>query len=320
MLPETGRRLKEVALQSIERLGGESPCPLIGLREAEMYWTYTRSVVTLLLGLSGLMLVGKVQALTFAAEMDQVSWQVDSSPFACRLRQSIPGFGEAVFERAAGDNQSFYLKSTAAPLKPGSARLVSRAPQWAGNRQEVNLGYVPVSASPQPVQLDGRLAERLLMELYMGMAPTFSRTSAAGDDVVVDVVVSGINFRKVYAQYQGCFAQLLPYSYRQLAASEFRFEPAEVALSAEAQKRLDQIVQYLQLSPDPISVQIDGYADVRGRIADNMQLAQERAAVIAEYLLDKGIAGDRITINHHGERQKPGKRSMASKATLKLQK
>ena len=286
-----------------------------------MAWTITSRVVssvTLLIGIASLILVSRAQALTFAAPMDDVTWKVDSSPFACRLKHTIPGFGEAVFERESGEAQGFYLQSPAALFKSGNASLISRAPQWGVNRQEVNLGYVPVAASNQPVTLNGRLADRLLMELYMGMAPTFSRASAAGDDVVIDVVVSSINFRKVYDQYQACFAQLLPYSFRQLAASELRFAPAEVALSLDAKKRLDQIVEYLQASPDQITLQIDGYADQRGRIADNMQLAQERAAVIAEYFLDKGIEGQRISINHHGERQKPGKRSMASKATIKL--
>jgi hypothetical protein len=285
-----------------------------------MAWTITRSFLALLFGLMSLLLVSRAQALTFSAEMDAVTWKVDSSPFACRLRHEIPGFGEAVFEREGGEGQSFYLKTPVVPFKSGNASLISRAPQWGVNRQEVNLGYVPVAASDQPIILKGRLVDRLLMELYMGMAPTFSRTSAAGEDLAIDVVVSSINFRKVYNQYQACFAQLFPYSYRQLSTSVVRFGAADVELSAEAKKRLDHIVEYVQASPDEISLQIDGYADSRGRVADNMQLAQERAAVIAEYLLDKGIEGDRISINHHGERQKPGKRSMASRAVIKLQK
>jgi len=283
-----------------------------------MAWIITRSILALFFGILSLMLVSKAQALTFMAPMDDVTWKVESSPFACHLKHTIPGFGEAVFERESGESQSFYLQSRTVPFKSGSASLISRAPQWGGNRQEVNLGYVPVSASTQPVKLNGRLADRLLTELYMGMAPTFSRKSAVGDDVVIDVVVSSINFRRVYDQYQSCFAGLLPYSFRQLAASELRFEPAAVDLSDNAKKRLDTIVEYLKASPDEIALVIDGYADQRGRIADNMLLAQERAAVIAEYFLDKGIAGDRITIKHHGQRQKPGKGSMASRATIKL--
>jgi outer membrane protein OmpA-like peptidoglycan-associated protein len=278
------------------------------------------SILALLAGVISLALVSQAQAITFAADMDEVTWKVDGSPFACRLEQTIPGFGQAVFERESGDSQSFYLRKPAAAFKSGNASLISRAPVWGVNRQEVNLGYVPVSASTKPVTLNGRLADRLLVELYMGMAPTFSRASAVGDDVSIDVVMSSINFRKAYSQYQSCFGKLLPYSFKQLAASEIRFESAEVDLNSAAKKRLDQVVQYLQASSEPIALQIDGYADARGRIADNMQLAQERAAVIAEYLLDKGIAGDKISIKNHGERQKPGKRSMASKATLTLQK
>lgn len=282
-----------------------------------MVWTVTRSLFILLCGLMSLLFVHRVQALTYVAEMELDTWKVVSSPFVCRLKQEIPGFGEAAFEREGGGNQMFYLKSPSSPFRPGRANLVIRKPHWGANRPEVDLGFVNVVASDKLVSLNGRLVDRLLMELYMGMSPTFTRTSTAGEDVVVDVALTGINFRKVMPEYQRCFSQLFPYNFNQLSLSEVRFENADVTLNDLAKKRLNRIVQYIKTSPESISLQIDGYADKAGRYPDKIQLAQQRAAVVAEYLLDQGVKGEVISINHHAEPKAAGK---VSKALIKLHK
>ena len=52
------------------------------------------------------------QAVTFRNSIDESQWQLEASKFSCRLSQTIPAFGDAVFEHEAGESVRFVLKPT----------------------------------------------------------------------------------------------------------------------------------------------------------------------------------------------------------------
>lgn len=63
---------------------------------------------------------------------------------------------------------------------------------------------------------------------------------------------------------------------------------------------LNTVAQVLQDYPD-IHVEIQGHTDSRGRDEYNMRLSQERAEAVRTYLIERGIAANRLTARGYGE-------------------
>lgn len=78
------------------------------------------------------------------------------------------------------------------------------------------------------------------------------------------------------------------------------FEYNESVLSEEAKALLDNDVQGLKENPQ-IHVRMAGYTSAEGTEQDNQQLSERRANSVRDYLIQKGIAEDRITIIGYGK-------------------
>ena len=46
----------------------------------------------------------------YEAKIESVKWNVTTSPVQCKLKQGIPGFGEAIFQHSAGGELSFVIR------------------------------------------------------------------------------------------------------------------------------------------------------------------------------------------------------------------
>jgi outer membrane protein OmpA-like peptidoglycan-associated protein len=63
---------------------------------------------------------------------------------------------------------------------------------------------------------------------------------------------------------------------------------------------LDTVAQVMRDFPD-ITIEIQGHTDSRGNDAYNMRLSGERAASVLQYLLQQGVAAQRMTSAGFGE-------------------
>ncbi|WP_353253212.1 OmpA family protein [Salinisphaera sp. PC39] len=79
-----------------------------------------------------------------------------------------------------------------------------------------------------------------------------------------------------------------------------RFEFNSAKLTADAERRLDNVVNALQAS-ESIEVRIEGHTDSVGNAAYNLKLSQERADSVKAYLVDHGIAASRLNTKGYGE-------------------
>lgn len=79
-----------------------------------------------------------------------------------------------------------------------------------------------------------------------------------------------------------------------------QFEYNSAKLTADAQDRLDNVVNALKGSSD-IDVRIEGHTDSLGNAAYNLKLSQERADSVKRYLVDHGISSSRLTTKGYGE-------------------
>jgi outer membrane protein OmpA-like peptidoglycan-associated protein len=81
-------------------------------------------------------------------------------------------------------------------------------------------------------------------------------------------------------------------------AGDVLFDPGLADLRPVADGQLDQVLQLVNQSNGRVVV--DGYTDVGGDEAGNVDLSQRRSATIKAWLVPRGVSPTRITVNGHG--------------------
>ncbi|MFM2483655.1 OmpA family protein [Celerinatantimonas yamalensis] len=81
----------------------------------------------------------------------------------------------------------------------------------------------------------------------------------------------------------------------------FSFDQA--TLNSEQKQHIQQLVKQLQLTQEPVQLEIVGYTDSRGSIAYNQRLGKARASAVRHYLEHLGVVGSRVMIHSEGELQ-----------------
>jgi outer membrane protein OmpA-like peptidoglycan-associated protein len=71
-------------------------------------------------------------------------------------------------------------------------------------------------------------------------------------------------------------------------------------IRADAAQSLDTLIDILVKNPT-IKIQLSSHTDCRGKDAYNETLSQKRAESVVQYLIQKGIAADRLTAKGYGE-------------------
>lgn len=79
------------------------------------------------------------------------------------------------------------------------------------------------------------------------------------------------------------------------------FELDSAALREEGRASLAGDAQQIRSNPDWGVVTIEGHCDERGNEEYNLALGEQRAAAVQEYLLDLGVARDRVKTRTYGE-------------------
>lgn len=77
------------------------------------------------------------------------------------------------------------------------------------------------------------------------------------------------------------------------------FDTGKATLRAESNKELDELFDFLSHQKN-IVIEVGGYTDNVGTDADNLKLSQARAESVRNYLVKKGIGGDRIQAKGYG--------------------
>lgn len=241
-------------------------------------------------------------AVTFRASIEQSQWDLESSPFFCRLRQVVPSFGLASFVHEAGERAYFELSPTHKGAYKGRVKLVAEASPWQPGTAPAVIGQVDVDAQSGKILAKPDYASQMLASLYKGMSPTFTMLNWLGTGQDVRVALSSANFQRTYKDYITCVDNLLPVNYRQVARTAVLFPPAQWRLSDATKERLDTIAQYVKTDKQVTSIYVDGHSDNAGRRLLNRDLSKQRAEEVTRYLVTQGIDEDMLTTRYHGER------------------
>ena len=85
-----------------------------------------------------------------------------------------------------------------------------------------------------------------------------------------------------------------------------RFARNVTSLDAEYRVLLNEVFEQLARSPQE-KVLITGYTDRSGDPAVNMRLSEQRAKAVRNYLLQRGIAPERLLVNYYGDSRSLGR-------------
>ena len=116
------------------------------------------------------------------------------------------------------------------------------------------------------------------------------------ENTVLPIPALGPN--EVYPEY----SLTLKYKMSSTFTLDITFETAKANLTEGSYEALDEVVEMLKLK-DHIKVEIAGHTDNVGDENANQKLSQVRANVVRDYLIKKGITGERIVAKGYGENQ-----------------
>jgi outer membrane protein OmpA-like peptidoglycan-associated protein len=79
------------------------------------------------------------------------------------------------------------------------------------------------------------------------------------------------------------------------------FETDSAKLLPSSKPLLDEVVTVMKEHPDIEHVRVGGHTDSTGDKAHNLKLSDDRAASVKQYLVEHGIAADRLASKGYGE-------------------
>jgi outer membrane protein OmpA-like peptidoglycan-associated protein len=241
----------------------------------------------------------------YKAQIENSDWQLkDKSRLQCTLSHRLPGYGKAMFSSVASKqlNMEFELDMLLLPKSYGVAAVYSIPPKWMPGQIQRTIADMPIRK-----QFNGDLPEQvawiMLTELEKGFWPTIYYQDWYNPYDRVAVGLNASNFATPYKQFVQCVANLLPYSFKDIAYTVLTYDFNNTNLTKYSQKRLAMIGEYLKEDTDLELVLLDGYTDSFGGRALNKELSIRRAVEIKDFLSSTGVLPERIEITGHGERR-----------------
>jgi len=241
----------------------------------------------------------------YAAPVESSEWMLqESSRLTCSLTHDLPGYGSAVFTSMASKqlNMEFELDMKLLPKRFDTAAVYSVPPRWMPGKAQRKLADMTIRT-----QYNGDLPEdvawSMLSELEKGHWPTIYYQDWYNKTDKVAVSLNASNFYHSYQEFVNCVANLLPYSFEDIAYTVLSYEKNSTDLTRYSQRQLNMIGEYLKEDTSLELVLIDGYTDSWGGRWNNEQLSIRRANVIKAYFTEMGVEASRINITGHGERR-----------------
>jgi len=255
----------------------------------------------------GLSLFAKMAcAQMYTADLTNSEWKVSAGPFACSLSHNIPIFGKAVFARKAGGAETFYLESQGNIVFPvGFAGAETLPPQWRNDLVPIPLGAFSVVAGNHPITLNAKQIASLVTQLTAGTNVMYSSQPLAktsSSPSVMRVVLNAKNFNAGYKSYQQCVDNIIPYGFAQVERTSIYYAEKAEGLTAGNKADLNKVARYTKADAKVVGVLVDGHSDNAGAPAENEATSKQLAELVAAYLVEKGVAADKITTRWHGDK------------------
>ncbi|WP_428982772.1 flagellar protein MotY [Paraglaciecola aquimarina] len=241
----------------------------------------------------------------YVAKVEDSNWQLqDENRLQCTLSHSLPSYGTAMFTSFASKqlNMEFELDMLRLPKTYGMAAVYSVPPKWMPGQVQRAIADMTIRK-----QYNGDLPEQaawtMLSELEKGFWPTIYYQDWYNRYDRISVGLNASNFAQPYAQFAECVANLLPFSFEDIAYTVLTYQFNSTVLTKYSQKRLTMIGEYLKEDTDLELILLDGYTDSYGSRSVNKQISIRRATEIKDFFSSMGVSPERIDVTGHGERR-----------------
>ncbi|WP_394127693.1 flagellar protein MotY [Vibrio hepatarius] len=241
----------------------------------------------------------------YVATPQQSTWQmVANTPLECRLVHPIPNYGEAVFSSYASKkiNLDLELKMKRPMGQTRDVSLISMPPAWRPGDSADRITNIRFFQQFDGY-VGGQTAWNVLGELEKGRYPTFSYQEWRSRDQRVEVALSSVLFQRSYNVFSDCIANLLPYSFEDIAFTILHYDRTSVELNKQSQKRLAQIAEYIKHNQYIDLVLVSTYTDAEDSKSASQNLSERRAEVLQNYFKSLGLPEDRIRVQGYGKRR-----------------
>ena len=242
----------------------------------------------------------------YEAPLDSATWTLNGSPLECSLTQDIPLYGVAIFKSGASrkSNLNFDLSLRRYnPTKVTEAILTSEPPLWKHDQARKVIGPITMFPGAIPVTIKNQNAWGLLTQLEQGMFPTFVYDSLLENNEQVSVALSAVNFQHIYDQFLDCVANLLPYSFDDIAETFVYFEFDRSDFTRTTRESLTRIGNWLEVDKTLELVLLAGHTDSKGKFNYNQKLGKRRAEAVKKFFIDAGIAANKIKTQSFADNQ-----------------
>ncbi|HFD4266327.1 TPA: OmpA family protein [Vibrio parahaemolyticus] len=264
-------------------------------------WLITSGVMLSLLSANSYAVMGK----RYVATPQQSQWEmVVNTPLECQLVHPIPSFGDAVFSSRASKkiNLDFELKMRRPMGETRNVSLISMPPPWRPGEHAdriTNLKFFKQFDG----YVGGQTAWGILSELEKGRYPTFSYQDWQSRDQRIEVALSSVLFQSKYNAFSDCIANLLKYSFEDIAFTILHYERHGDQLTKASKKRLAQIADYVRHNQDIDLVLVATYTDSTDGKSESQSLSERRAESLRNYFESLGLPEDRIQVQGYGKRR-----------------
>lgn len=265
----------------------------------------------------------ELMAVTYSSGLAESRWQLSSSIFECQLSHDIQAFGSASFVKRAGDKEVFRLRQELPLMAPGKILLQTAPPAWRPDAPPRTLRQLEVQEGPEILRLDDGLV-RQLQEGLAGRLRLVVSQLQKDSSSALRVLLEPQGFVEPYEGYKKCVQQLLPVNFQQVERTSIYF-PADGEMPKQGElRKLDNLIRYVKADKRVKQIFIDGHTDSEGLRPDNLEVSKQRAELIANYLIERGIAESQLVTRWHGERypvatnQTAAGRAQNRRVTLRL--
>lgn len=217
----------------------------------------------------------------------------------CGLALPISDYGVAYFEQAATRPAHFVIRQWQQDSRARPVFVRAIPPAWKPCGKAFPITVSAINPGKYGLYLNEKSALKLLAFLYQGYGVSMRYRSEENLDV--NLLLSPIKFRKMYARYMRCVGQLLNFNYHDVAETVFYFPIDSASLDNTMKAQLRRIAQYVRADYQIERVQIIGYTDNTGRNGYNNAISEERAAAVSRYLLRHSLGKERLSVTWFGE-------------------
>jgi len=250
-----------------------------------------------------------------AAVVSPYTWSATREAGGVRLRGHAPSRAAraALYEKAKAAFTEVADETAVAPGAPGGEIWGAVAADALAQLAKMSTGAVRLSDRKLTIVGEAEPAAAAMVRVFYGKGapggfiPLVDLT-APGEAVEVPGVAGvKLTANAPAAACQSAFAGLL-------SRNVINFDTGSAMVSATSRQILDDLARVARRC-DQYSVEIAGHTDDRGDRAANMKLSRARAEAVVRYLIDQGVAPDRLEAAGFGpDRPRSSNRSPAGQA------